>query len=106
MITNKIEDYIQTITTFEFKAYEQNHKDYLYDASTQQCCDYIWKKYPSASFKKMTVFNLKNETITHIDSKVLRETPNIYALGTEEDMNKFTLKRKKDIEDFKKKHNA
>lgn len=104
----RIEDYIKTITTFEFKIFDGkvNGQDYCYDSTPEQCMLYVWKKYPSAVFKKMTVFYIAKGAMGHIDPKIFKDIKNIYALGHDEDMN---IKTKKDAEillaSFKKKHN-
>lgn len=105
-MTNRIEDYIETITTFEFKVFDKPCKDYLYDATPEQCCNYVWKKYySSASFTKMTVFNIPNATIKHIDQAELRSIVNIHENGKDEEAKRRELKLK-EVEDFKKKNNV
>lgn len=105
-MTNRAEDYIETITTFEFKVFDKAHKDYLYDATPEQCCNYVWQKYySSAKFTKMTVFNIPKAFIIHIDKMQLNSIVNVHGNGHDEDMNKASIRmRDEKIESFKKKH--
>lgn len=99
---HKIEDYIITITTFEFKMFDQLTTDYLYDVTPQQAADSIWKdKCSSAVFSKMTVFNIMTGHITHIN---LKNLVNDYESGTEEDLNILTKRLSETINKFKTKH--
>lgn len=106
MITNKIEDYIQTITTFEFKVFDKTESDYLYDSTPQQCCDYVWKKYySSAHFIKMTEFNIAKGLVKHIDRTELKAIVNAHANGHEGDMTEEFARMAKDkVESFKRKN--
>ena len=67
----RTEDFVRTITTFEYKAFDmnQNFTGFLYDATPQQCCDFVWKKIcSSAVFKRMTVFDLETGDRTSIET--------------------------------------
>lgn len=105
-MSNRIEDSIQKITTFEFKVFDNRHKDYMYDATPEQCCNYIWKNYySSAVITRMVEFNIKTGAVKQIDSAFLKSIVNVYANGHDKDMNEVTLIQKNAaIESFKKKH--
>ncbi len=106
-MSHRTEDYITTITTFEFKVFDRSLKDYLYDATPEQCCNYVWKNYySSADFTKMTEFGIKEVYIKHIDKVVLKSIVNVHANGHDHEMNEETKRQALDkASSFKKKHN-
>jgi hypothetical protein len=79
---NRPEDYINTITTIEFKIFDQSQQTFVYDANIEQSCNFLWKKFSTASIKKMTIFNLKTGDVVHVDSVEYNSIKNKYLIGT------------------------
>lgn len=111
-MSHRIEDYTATVTVFEYTVFDQpGYKGFEYEATPEQICQSIWKKYPSAHIVKMTTFGINYRK--HIDRAQLNKIENPYAEGSVEGVGPGKLtpyqidvmrKNTEEINEFKRKN--
>jgi hypothetical protein len=99
---NKIEDFVQVVTTFEYKVFDQPHTGFMYDSKPQQIADLIRGGiHGTAEFTKMTEFHVKTGDVIYVN---LKQIVRNYEEGSSNDPAVIRKKKERELKDFKDKN--